>query len=263
MPNDPAAATSDLELEAKCLELEERAFNAWPALQTLVAGGWLLRFADGYTKRANSVNAWHPTLSAQAIVTYASPLFAARKLPLIVRISPLAGDAVDTSLAQLGFVHAEPTIVMTAPLQPGQGGPVNSASPQAQLSARPDPAWLAGHATANGIPDHRRAVHDRMLALIAHPTAFASLELTGQPVAWGMAVSERGMTGLFDIATSPAARRQGAARRLVAALLAWAADRGDTGAYLQVTATNAAAIALYRQLGFTEAYRYYYRIAPA
>ena len=38
-------------------ELEQKAFQAWPALETRVNSGWMQRFAGGYTKRANSINA--------------------------------------------------------------------------------------------------------------------------------------------------------------------------------------------------------------
>jgi ribosomal protein S18 acetylase RimI-like enzyme len=48
----------------------------------------------------------------------------------------------------------------------------------------------------------------------------------------------------------------------VLTLLDWAHRRGAAAAYLQVTAQNSGAIALYEGLGFTEAYRYWYRALP-
>jgi len=54
-------------------------------------------------------------------------------------------------------------------------------------------------------------------------------------------------------------RRRGLATALMAALQGWAAERGAHSVYLQVTAGNAAARALYRRSGFIEHHRYHYR----
>src|SRR5258708_39933109 len=37
--------------------VEEVCLNAWPALQEIHYDGWLIRLADGQTRRTNSVNA--------------------------------------------------------------------------------------------------------------------------------------------------------------------------------------------------------------
>lgn len=42
-------------------QLEEITLNSWPALQSYLYDGWLLRWADGYTKRSNSVQPLYST----------------------------------------------------------------------------------------------------------------------------------------------------------------------------------------------------------
>lgn len=235
--------------------LEERAFNAWPALETVIMGGWLLRFADGYTKRANSVNALAPVIGVDQILAMAAPLYAARGQRLVFRLSPLAGPAADPALERLGFQRLDETIVMTAALD-GDAPP----DPEVAIERRLQDAWSHAFAAANSVPARHRATHDRMLAGLRLPSAFASLRRDGRQVCWGLGVVERGMIGLFDIVTAADVRRQGAARRLVVALMAWGRSQGATSAYLQVVAGNSAAILLYESLGFREAYRYHYRI---
>ncbi len=237
--------------------LEERAFNAWPALATVIADGWVARFAGGYTKRANSVNALSPSTTVDVAAVAFAPLYARQGLPLIFRLSPLADPDADAVLAAKGFRHADETIVMTAPIAAGA-----NVDPDVVIEAWPSPAWLAGFASANRVSQSLQVTHERMLDAIRHPVAFTSLRSGPSTIAFGIAVAERGMVGLFDIVTLPEVRRQGAARRLVRALLGWGKAQGAAHAYLQVAAANTAAIGLYRQPGFGEAYRYHYRIAP-
>ena len=58
----------------------------------------------------------------------------------------------------------------------------------------------------------------------------------------------------FVLVTAPEARGRGAARALVASLMAWGRGQGATQAYLHVTRQNEAARRLYRSLGFSDAY---------
>jgi ribosomal-protein-alanine N-acetyltransferase len=66
---------------------------------------------------------------------------------------------------------------------------------------------------------------------------------------------------ILNVAVAPTARRRGVGRSLIRALLAALRDRGVRTVYLEVRRSNAAARALYAQLGFHEVTtrRGYYR----
>ncbi len=81
-------------------------------------------------------------------------------------------------------------------------------------------------------------------------------------MACGLVKFEAGYAGLFAVHTATALRGQGLGRSIVSALLAEAARQGAHSAYLQVTADNAPALALYERFGFTPAYEYWYRGRP-
>lgn len=236
--------------------IEERALNAWPALTTMLVDGWVLRLSRGYTKRANSLNALAPTTGIDEALALAEPTFRAAGIRPVVRLSPLMPAGADAALARHGYEFGDGTDVMTAGMGEAAG------DPDVVVARELTDGWAIGFAAANAVPDRHRRTHDRMLAGLRLPAAFATLRRDGRPIAYGLAVVERGMVGLFDIVTLPAARRQGAGRRLVQALMAWGRDQGADRSYLQVVSGNAPAIALYDGLGFRPAYSYHYRLAP-
>ena len=110
------------------------------------------------------------------------------------------------------------------------------------------------------MPEPARSLHGLILQSIAGECGFAALKVGEQAVACGLAVVERELVGLFDIFTHPDARNAGHGASIVKGLLAWAASRGAKRAYLQMVQDNSAATALYDSLGFSEIYRYWYRI---
>jgi GNAT superfamily N-acetyltransferase len=67
--------------------------------------------------------------------------------------------------------------------------------------------------------------------------------------------------GLFDVLVSPVARRRGLARRITETIGAWGREHGARHFYLQVVASNQAALPLYASLGFETVYSYSYRVS--
>lgn len=237
--------------------LEERALNAWPAVQTLICGGWAVRAAGGYTKRANSANALAGAAPIETIVPTVEAVYARLGQPSIIRLSPLAPPGSDEFLDAIGYAALDPTLVLTRHIA------TVPLLPDVRIESVLTPAWAEGFAEANGVPPARRALHDRILAGILPQACFATLTVAGEAVGYALGVVERGAVGIFDVVVAPTARRRGYGLRLTEALLAWGAAQGAREAYLQVVAANTPARALYSALRFAEAYPYHYRIKPA
>jgi N-acetylglutamate synthase len=235
---------------------EERALNAWPALQTVMICGWALRLSGGFTKRANSVNALCPFGAFEDVKLAAEAVYANKGLPAIFRISPLAPPDADLILAASGYSFFDPSLMMTAPLDR------LARAPAAQIDAAPTDAWLEGFAGANGVTGAMRHSRDAIVRAIAMPAAFATIRIGEAPVGFGLGVVERGFVGLFDIVVVPEARGRGLGRALTLAIMNWGRDSGAEHAYLAVRRANAVALDLYANLGFSEAYGYHYRVPP-
>lgn len=238
--------------------LEERAFNAWPAHQTVFHGGWVFRLSGGYTKRANSVNALVPGAPFDGVREAAAALYVRHGLPAVFRITPLAPAEADQALADAGYQHFDPSLVLQRPLPPGSLPPPDGST---LVSTSPSAAWLEGFAAANGVALHHRNLHRSILDAIAHPGGYAlQRDADGHAVGFGLAVLERHAVGLYDLAVAPGHRGSGRGRALVQALLHWGSEAGATSAYLQVRAQNTPALRLYESMGFRTAYGYHYRV---
>src|SRR5690348_17161021 len=92
---------------------EEHSINEWPALQTLLLDGWVLRFANGYTRRANSVNAlYESTREPLEKIAACEALYAQQGLKTTFKItSANEQSALDLLLAGCGYLKDAPTSV--------------------------------------------------------------------------------------------------------------------------------------------------------
>jgi GNAT superfamily N-acetyltransferase len=239
--------------------LEEITFRAWPALDTESHAGWLQRFSNGYTKRANSINSLDPIskFDSETVDTLETP-YRTRGLPPVWRITPLAPPAADGLLEARGYRRIEESLVQLAPLD-GSFVP----DPAVTIASHPSSQWLTGFAELSPVSPPHRPTMTRMLQSIAPPVGFALVEEAGRPLAFALGVVEDDHLGLFDILVSPAPRRRGLARRVLRSVCAWGYAQGVRFAYLQVVDTNAAARPLYVEHGFETVYTYWYRVPPS
>ena len=243
---------------AQVLRLEELAFAGWPALESRDIAGWRLRFSGGYTKRANSINALRKDAEiGSTMLAILESAYRDRDLPVVWRLSPLAPGGIADLLARRGYRAIERSLVQVCPLHAGF-----APTPEVRIHPEPTPSWIEAFRIHSPVrPDHH-AIMRRMLTSIAAPVGFALVEEAGRPLAMAIGAVHGDHMGLFDVLVTPQARRRGLARRVTESLYAWAWDRGARFAYLQVVATNEAALPLYAAQGFRTVYEYEYRVLP-
>jgi N-acetylglutamate synthase len=243
--------------------LETRLVNAWPAIETQIVDTWVVRFARGYSKRANSASPLVPGTSIDdAAIDQIVAQFEAHRLRPTFRMTTLQAPDVDARLAARGLVEFEPTYGMVAPLSDVSIDTHVAGEPSVTIETAPKPRWLKEVAASYGGDKADHAALKEIVERIRLPTAFATLSLDDRPAAWGLAVAERGFVGLFNIVVLPELRGLGLGRQIVCALTAWGRNAGAGQAYLLVREENEVARDLYRTLGFTDAYRYTHRVSP-
>lgn len=240
------------------LALERRLVNAWPAFEIELCEGWLLRFADGYSKRANAATPIVPGARLDAdLVEAIVASYAARGLPVCFRLTGVEESGTEAILTACGLVPFDPSLGLVAQLDD-----THSLDPSTVIAPTPSAAWVIAAAHAYGGDKANQDTLARILTRIRQPAAFATLTLDGEDAAWGFAVADRGFVGIYDIVVAPDLRGLGLGRRLVSGLMNWGRGAGAHTAYLQVREENAVAVSLYDSLGFTNAYRYSHRVLP-
>lgn len=247
--------------------VEEAGLNASAPPQQLWRDGWLVRFSPGKAKRARCINALAPgTRGLDEQLADCEAVYREAGLPLVVRLTPFSQPAgLDAHLAALGWPVFDDTRVMVLAPLPSAGVSWATAAPPGGLKEAvegPDAYAAAVGGLRGSSPAEIEAHAERLAASPVPYTGVVWRDAGGAVAACGQFAREGELVGLYDVFTAPYARGRGLATALCAGLLARAAGQGARTAYLQVEAGNAPARAVYRRLGFADAYRYHYR-APA
>lgn len=236
--------------------IEEASMNAWPALQTSLYDGWVVRFADGYTRRANSVNPiYGSSIDVEEKLAHCHTLFRYRGLKMVFKMtSDVFPSDLDQTLIDLHYSRQAESAVHMIDLSVAKIGE----TPETHDSMDFEKNWFNAFVRLNKVERHA-AAFKAMVQSLAQPTCFSYIEHRGHIVACGMAVLEQDMVWLFDITVREDFRKRGFGTQLIHSLLRWGKNSNADRGYLQVMQENKPALSLYKKIGFKELYKYWYR----
>lgn len=237
--------------------IEEMLLTSWPSFEEVFMDGWIVRFASGYTRRSNSVQAIYPSYCDTAEkVRRCEELYAAAGLSAAFKITPLAQSAqLDPTLESKGYRECHRTSVQVLDVLPktvsGHGG--------ADIVLATIDRWLDEFSTVSAKSEDKMKQHSAIVRSIPMPSCMMIAYQDGKPVACARGVLSGKYVGLYDVCTSQSARRNGFASHVIRAILSWASEHCAEHAYLCVEEENSPAIGLYGKLGFKNLYTYWYR----
>jgi len=238
-------------------DLERALLTVLPAPRLAFCGGAVVRAGAGGSSRINSA-CWLDPADGEDLAEQVARIEAwydRLGLAARFRLTPLAPPPLDHALLTRGYAREDDAVVLAASLDalPLPDGP-------AEIADEPDETWLAANEEAAERSPARMSEIRAAPSLLLVPDAWVSVR-TGRRVAATAFVATDGvLAGLSWLATLPSCRGQGFARRAVLAGLGWARAEGARWGFVQVETSNDASLALFRRLGFREAYRYGLRV---
>ena len=244
---------------------EELSMNAWPAFHTLLFDGWVLRLAEGYTKRANSIlPLYGSSQDYNEKLAFCEAFYGKQGLPAIFKLTdegcPDNLVHLDHLLEKRGYLRLDETALMVLKLNKEDEFPVKG---DVVLDWGLSEDWLDNYfQCSKDLSLTNREKARRLLGNIKGTQVTARATQEKKPCGFGLGVMERGYLGIFDIIVSEEFRRKGVGKAVMEGLLRSGREAGAHTAYLQVVKGNTPAEKLYEGLGFKKAYSYWYRRQP-
>jgi N-acetylglutamate synthase len=243
-----------MDLKALLPEIEAAAVRGWPALKAVTVEGWLWRHASGGSIRANSVAALtYSGTNLEASITRIEQLAHTHRVAACFTVSDASEPAgLDARLTARGYLRGSDHVTMAKSVDPLAALPASVA-----LSAMPSAGWL--NAYLSGLAIAKRPVAPAILERLPKSAVYIGALIDGRVISSGLSIQDGTVASVQCMATLPDSQRQGGAHRVLEAIEHIAARNSRTVLYLQTSADNHAARALYLRAGFEIVGRYHTR----
>ncbi|TFG31426.1 GNAT family N-acetyltransferase [Candidatus Thorarchaeota archaeon] len=239
-------------------EFELLGHNAWVAEERLRLGGWILRADHGVTRRANSVLPVAPqNIPLDFAIDSVIDFYRSRDLtPRFQMTEASHPHNLDVELEHRDFVLGLQVEIWTAPIISFL---ISDTKFSVETSDIISKEWIDTYNSGSNHDSSTIPIRKSIMERTLQPKTFAFAMIDEEIAAVGYGVVEGEWLGVFNIATRPDRRHLGAATAVNKQLGIWAQTFGAKNAYLQVEMNNYAAKELYKKLGFSCAYNYWYR----
>ena len=243
--------------------IEELSMNAWPSLYTIIYDGWVIRLANGYTNRANSINPIYTSrIKLEEKIQYCDDFFSRHNLPAAYKLVGLRKDepcdeqkALDKILTHLNYDTNDETSIRLYKLSELRSNNNDGMKIQNDF----DDQWINSVINYNKITEKHVPIFKKMLGNLALEKIVVSKMIGNEIAGCGFGAIQNNYVGVFDIVVKEEFRGNGYGREIVETILSESARRGVKSSYLQVRMDNSVALHLYGKMGYREIYRYWYK----
>lgn len=238
--------------------IESIMLRAIPALQELKFHGWLLRYANGYTGRSNSVYIGSTEPEEETLlekIRVCEDWYREKGTQPRFRLTTVKPfPEIRQILVDQGYSETHTIQIMTRTLN----GPSREKRVPGKIVFPSIEDWVRDFQTLHGLEEKDVPVLMQMLSIHPGVNCLVRIEQDGKPIAIGRGVLDGDTIGLFNFYVHPEYRQSGYGSILLEQIQNWAVDRDARLSYLQVDTVNQPAINLYRKAGFATIYEYWY-----
>ena len=225
--------------------------------------GWILRFTDGATSRANSVLPLHYFGSnLEEDINLVEKTYQIHDLPTKFMLHDYyAPSELKLKLMELDY-HADPIVDIMG----NNFDNLNKIPSSKEFSYKNYPnrtkKWSETFVrlASNRSKEEQRGILGIMDRIVLPKKKYYAAMSGNQIIGIVLGVVERRYLGIMDLIVDPNHRRQGIGTSLLKMTIEWAKEYGCENLFLQVVRENHNAISLYKKINLKRLYSYFYMI---
>ncbi|UYP01318.1 GNAT family N-acetyltransferase [Oceanotoga sp. DSM 15011] len=241
-------------------QFEQVTLNAWPALNEYYMDGWLLRFSNGFTKRANSVNILYDSNDdLEYKLKKCEGIYEKMNLRPIFKLTD-STHYIKEFLESHDYTPIGKSDVQLLHISHDDISFEEKSDSELVCFEEFNEEWFEIFCNMKNLNLEQRSTAKKMFEKMLNESLYIILKRNENIIGIAMAVFESEFVGVFDLIINEDFRRLGHGEYIMNFILNYSSERGYRKSYLQVLSDNESAFKLYEKLGYKTVYNYYYMV---